>query len=621
MTEEVLIDLKLEQDEGSFRQLAQLKGALMANRQEQDLLKKAYKEGNVTQKEYASEVVRLEAVQKKLNNAYSTTQREVTGLQSPFEKLSESMKEHANQINIAGLSLSSFLNPVTATIGIMAALGKAYASTTVGAKDLEHAQTQLGFAFRYTLNSIAKGISGGGEGGEGVASKVGGFFVQLFGTLTNPVPGGAKQLKEIANEYASINELLAENHRAEIKARGDVANRKADIASFVTDFNEGQKSVEERLHASSEAIRLISENEDAQLKIKDEQIELLKTKLSFDKDDEAVQEELLNAETERGMIVKQSAKEREAIQRLESNLLETEKNKTAQMEKQEAMREKKKKDDAAAEKKRKDDKGLADEMKRLEDIQKLREENSNAAYAEWWAERVRIAQEASDEIDAKAQADFDKEKKRREDIFNLIADAGRNLGLLLTTGLKNVADVGTQILKGAAIIALRIAKEEVRNIILARALASWESLATFGLAGLAKYAIIYGLVEGAFAGIESTIAGFDEGGKIRPEMGTPIRRKNGDNRVITARVGEVILNEQQQAALGGDATFARLGVPGFGSKNLGQSEFAIGGRVPLPDDSVRMMVRAFNRLKVAVVIEDVETKMDRRAAVREKAEL
>jgi hypothetical protein len=61
--------------------------------------------------------------------------------------------------------------------------------------------------------------------------------------------------------------------------------------------------------------------------------------------------------------------------------------------------------------------------------------------------------------------------------------------------------------------------------------------------------------------------GFAQGGltgtRIMSHHGLPINRSNGDNRLATVRTGEVILNERQQAALGGSKTFARIGVPGF----------------------------------------------------------
>lgn len=51
-------------------------------------------------------------------------------------------------------------------------------------------------------------------------------------------------------------------------------------------------------------------------------------------------------------------------------------------------------------------------------------------------------------------------------------------------------------------------------------------------------------------------------GKITTVSNIPTQ-SNGDNVLATVRRGEVILNEKQQAALGGAKTFASIGVPGF----------------------------------------------------------
>lgn len=79
---------------------------------------------------------------------------------------------------------------------------------------------------------------------------------------------------------------------------------------------------------------------------------------------------------------------------------------------------------------------------------------------------------------------------------------------------------------------------------------------------------------------------FAEGGMVQPaSLGngmistssniTPL--PNGDNVLATVRTGEVILNENQQRALGGSRTFAALGVPGFAA---GGRVFATGGVQP-----------------------------------------
>ncbi|HAI83880.1 MAG TPA: hypothetical protein DCL43_09445, partial [Chitinophagaceae bacterium] len=51
-------------------------------------------------------------------------------------------------------------------------------------------------------------------------------------------------------------------------------------------------------------------------------------------------------------------------------------------------------------------------------------------------------------------------------------------------------------------------------------------------------------------------------GRIRVPSNIP-QLANGDNVLATVKPNEVILNEQQQKALGGDNTFASIGVPGF----------------------------------------------------------
>jgi hypothetical protein len=72
----------------------------------------------------------------------------------------------------------------------------------------------------------------------------------------------------------------------------------------------------------------------------------------------------------------------------------------------------------------------------------------------------------------------------------------------------------------------------------------------------------------------ATPKGYATGGVING--GVEISRSNGDNRLITAKDGEVILNEDQQSALGGPSVFKMLGVPGFAS----------GGVVGMPASSL-----------------------------------
>lgn len=106
------------------------------------------------------------------------------------------------------------------------------------------------------------------------------------------------------------------------------------------------------------------------------------------------------------------------------------------------------------------------------------------------------------------------------------------------------------------------------------------NLLTLGVAGSIMYAIQAALAIAGYAanvGRINAAKAFATGGKVEPERLSNGRitsrqnistQPNGDNILATVRVGEVILNEEQQRRLGGAATFKRLGVPGFATGGL-----------------------------------------------------
>lgn len=115
--------------------------------------------------------------------------------------------------------------------------------------------------------------------------------------------------------------------------------------------------------------------------------------------------------------------------------------------------------------------------------------------------------------------------------------------------------------------------------IAAQAAANPANAVTFGAAGATQFAILAGLAiaRSAFQLANINKQQFAEGGQVQPAdpgngritIGPNIpMQPNGDNVLATVRTGEVILNERQQRALGGSATFARIGVPGFAGGGL-----------------------------------------------------
>lgn len=105
------------------------------------------------------------------------------------------------------------------------------------------------------------------------------------------------------------------------------------------------------------------------------------------------------------------------------------------------------------------------------------------------------------------------------------------------------------------------------------------NIATLGIAGAIQYAIQAALALANFALNVRRIssAQFAGGGKVVPEelkngritaRANIPERPNGDNIFATVRVGEVILNEEQQKKLGGARTFRAIGVPGFATGGI-----------------------------------------------------
>lgn len=94
--------------------------------------------------------------------------------------------------------------------------------------------------------------------------------------------------------------------------------------------------------------------------------------------------------------------------------------------------------------------------------------------------------------------------------------------------------------------------------------------------------------------VDTTIRGFADGGII--DDGHPIRRANGDDVLITAKRGEVILNERHQRMLGGNATFASIGVPGFATSGI------VGN---LPSESAIVQNNVYNQMNEVQLSETI----------------
>jgi CII-binding regulator of phage lambda lysogenization HflD len=297
--ETVVLDFQVEQG-SAIQELERTKRSIITLKQEQQELNKAYKQGNITLDEYASESVRLEGILKKQQSEYNNVQKSVTGVKTQLDKLIDSNKkisqefaESAKQINIAGVSvgdlsgkLASFANPATAAVGIVTALGAAYASSAAGARDLERATNQLGSAYTIFGNQLARLV--GASGGRGIISSL---TNQLIFNLS-------PALAATTGVVADAKQALQEIEIAELDAQR-FAKDQLQLAEEQRRIRDDQtKSFNERLAAAKAVEAFVNARESELVRIQQERLDQLKVIFAFDSENLELQKLIKQVEFE-----------------------------------------------------------------------------------------------------------------------------------------------------------------------------------------------------------------------------------------------------------------------------------------------------------------------------------
>jgi len=328
--ETIILDFQVEQGD-AISELEKTKKSIIGLKKEQQELNKAYKDGNVTLDEYASESVRLEGVLKKQTSTYNTLQKSAAGVETQFDKLikanqnlvktnqqisgqlseaSKGFKDFAGSINVGGTSLgdltgklTAFVNPATLAAGAVSGLASLYLSSAAGARDLESAQNQLSQSFKTIGNDIAELLGAGG--GEGPLSSLATQFNRIVFGLNASVRG---QLS------ASAQQTLKELELLEINAKS-VAKRALDEAEKLRRLRDDDtKSFADRQKAAEQVLGFIKVREQALVNVQEQRLTALKTLLALDKENLSLQKEVRLAELEIADIREDSqGKQTEAI--------------------------------------------------------------------------------------------------------------------------------------------------------------------------------------------------------------------------------------------------------------------------------------------------------------------
>lgn len=306
--ETVILDLQIEQGD-AISELEKTKKSIVSLKEEQQELNKAYKAGNVTLDEYASESVRLEGILKKQTNQYNTLQKSTSGVVTQFDKLiaanqkiaknvgdqNEKFKEFANNVNVGGVSigdltgkLTSFINPATAVAGAVSALAGFYLSSAAGARDLESAQNQLSTSFKTISNDLAELLGADGKGG--------GFLSQLAFQLNATIfgRGAAGRGLLVDSALRALQELEVQQLNAQQVAKNTLAE--AEKLRRVRD--DDTKSYAVRKKAAEDALGFINVREQVLVNQQQERLKQLRILLALDKNNLELQKEIKQAEFE-----------------------------------------------------------------------------------------------------------------------------------------------------------------------------------------------------------------------------------------------------------------------------------------------------------------------------------
>lgn len=315
--ETVILNFEVDQ-QAAERQLEKIEGLILDNKAAQQELSKAYKAGNITQKEYIQENLRLQGNLKKEqdqkrvlirtieteSNSRNAIKLRITQLAREYDNLNRKSAEGAKRanelekelkelndqlnktsksaglfkdqignypdkfgeavkgINVAGVSVgdlatkfSTLAGGATLAVGVLTAVAGAYTSSATGARDLENAQIQLSTAYNVVGEGLARFINSGND-------SVGFLEGATIAILSRYVPA----IYAISEAYADAEKKLKDLEISRAFAAGDAKNdeRRAELLRRIRD--DESKIIDDRIEASK-LIDNILENSGLRTKI------------------------------------------------------------------------------------------------------------------------------------------------------------------------------------------------------------------------------------------------------------------------------------------------------------------------------------------------------------------
>jgi len=316
--------------EDSVQSIDKLRAANRALTRERNQTNVATEEGRKKVQELNAAIDKNNAVIKD-NSAALEKQRLNVG------NYTDSITDAAKELKIAGVSvndfsskLAAFANPGTAAIGIVTALGAAYAKSSIGAKDLGTAQNQLNAILAITTDRFA-GLFSSVEDGEGIITK----FLNAYLTVGFYTPVGQAlrlfgidllDIRDKSKEAAvAIEQLNALNERKSL-ILAEVSDRQAENIELLTQLTDKTKTLAAREEIVEQARKNIEINKRKQLQLINEEIELIEKQNVGVADRGPIEGQINKLIAEKSRLLKQSDQaEQKFIKTLRAARLEEQK--------------------------------------------------------------------------------------------------------------------------------------------------------------------------------------------------------------------------------------------------------------------------------------------------------
>jgi hypothetical protein len=690
---EVIIRIAVDQEEAADK-LVQVKQALTNLTEEKQKQTEAYKKGNITEREYAEELVRIEGNQKKLGEEYrrltevqNTNSNSINALRQNNKDLlkernnldtsTQAGKERLKQLNeqldknnaaikanvsgyekqkigiggyadaigqffpalgsatkgVQGLDKGLWklvANPIgaiiTAIVGVVALLYKGLSQTAGGADLLEDSMAQLSAIFDVVMDRVGK-VAGA------LIEFFKGNFTESANMMKESVSGIGDELANATKEAKELARATRDLEDAEIAFAVAGAKTENQIKRLILESKNRSLSESERMKKLAEATKLEEERVKEEIKNADEALRIASAKAAqrlniVKKSSEteiefgervleaftgqyAVQADDLRDKVQEMLIARENAEGKslsflEKIQNqrdaLEDKATE-QKNKRLEKEQQDrekAYDEEQKWRERVAQQEAKKTQEEADRIIKQNKEKQERENTFNKAVTDF---RTQIVNKAQDQEEERKKKTAEYEQKV-ENAKNQALDNAGNLLFAKKQGLRTATNA---VFKQDAI-------KEIVITTRSAAMKAYDAFAKIPLVGPALGVAAAGATIAYGASQVAQIVGipFARGGRvlsgqrIRSNDGQPIYRSNGDNLLASVRTGEVILNERQQAMLGGDRTFRRIGVPGFATGGM------VGNDIPKTTLQLDKVLNAINKQKTILVLEDFERVSNRK---------